>query len=543
MAENKSKQISILSKVASTQQRRLVVQNYCLIWLDSNIDKYSNDCQNTLEQLRSVVIDINIFTDVDQCVDFLTDIDDDKVFMIVSGTLIEYIISSIHEILSLNAIYIFGDKIAIDKEWIKQWPKIKSVHTQITSLCEALQQAAKQCDQNLVSISFIPTSHGTINQNLDHLEPSFMYTQIFKEILLEMNYDKQSINDFTTYCRNGDYGSLSNIKRFENEYCSTSAIWWYTYPAFIFSMLNRALRLMEADRIIKMGFFIRDLYYQIQELHHLQFHNHHGEPLTVYRGQGLSMRDFEKLMNTKDGLVSFNCFLSTSENREIADGFVETVLTDPNLIGIIFKMTIHLSVSSTPFAAIDEVSYFKTEQEVLFSMHTIFRIVDIVSIDNNNRLYQVELRLTADEDQELRTLAEYIRNETSASTEWERLSKLLVSIGQHEQAEKFFKMLLEQTSDEQKHGLLYNQLGYIREHQADYEKAIFYYNKSLEIRRKTDPPDYSALVTCYNNIGEVYRNLAEYSKALSFYEKAISIQESTVSLFPPSLPASPYHNI
>ncbi|CAF1442378.1 unnamed protein product [Rotaria sordida] len=209
-------------------------------------------------------------------------------------------------------------------------------------------------------------------------------------------------------------------------------------------------------------------------------------------------------MNTKCGLISFNCFLSTSENREVADEFADIALPDPNLIGIIFKMTIHPSVSSTPFAAINEVSYFKTEQEVLFSMHTIFRIVDTISIDNNNRLYQVELRLTADEDQELRTLGEYIRNETSASTGWERLSKLLVGIGQYEKAEEFFKVLLEQTSDEQKKGLLYNQLGFIREHQRDYEKAIFYYDKSLEIERKTHPPNYSGLVTCYNNIGEVY---------------------------------------
>lgn len=543
MVENNSKQITILSEVANIQQRRLMVQNYCLIWLDLNINKCKNNFQNILEQLRSIVSDINIFTDVDQCVDFLTDIDDQKVFMIISEISMECIIPNIHEILSLDSIYIFSDRKNIDEEWIKKWPKIKSTHPDITSICETLQQATKQCDQNLIPISFIPTNHGTINENLDQLEPLFMYTQIFKEILLEMDYNQQSINDFTAYCRNGDYGSLSNINKFQKEYCSTAAIWWYTYPAFIFSMLNRALRLMEADRIIKMGFFIRDLYYQIQELHHLQYHNHHGESLIVYRGQGLSKIDFEKLMNTKGGLISFNCFLSTSGNREIANGFVEIALTDPNLIGILFKMTVDTSVSSAPFATIDKVSYFKTEQEILFSMHTIFRIVDVVSINENNRLYQVELRLTADEDQELQILTAYLRNETSALTAWERLSKLLVSIGQYEKAEDFFKVLLEQTSIEKRKGLLYNQLGYIRERQCDYEKAIFYYEKSLEIKEKTHPPDYSALVICYNNIGEVYRNLEDYSKALSFYEKAISIQESSVSLFPPSLPASAYNNI
>ncbi|CAF3995647.1 unnamed protein product [Rotaria sordida] len=404
MAENNSKKILALSEIVNTQQRRLTVQNYCLVWLDPNIDKCKNEFPNIYEQLRNIVSDINIFTDVDQCVDFLTDIDHHKVFMIISGMLVECIMPNIHETLLLDSIYIFGDKKVMDQEWVKKWPKIKSIHTEITSICEALQQAAKQCDQNLIPLSFISNNQGTINENLDQLEPLFMYIQIFKEILLEMDYNQQSINDFIAYCRNGDYGSLSNISKFESEYCSTAAILWYTYPAFIFSMLNRALRLMEADRIIKMGFFVRDLHYQIQELYHLQYDNHHGELLIVYRGQGLSKIDFEKLVKTKGGLISFNFFLSTSENREIANGFAEIALTDPNLIGILFKMTIDTSVSSAPFAAIDNVSYFKNEQEILFSMHTIFRIVDIVSINGNNRLYQVELRLTADEDQELQIL-------------------------------------------------------------------------------------------------------------------------------------------
>jgi len=42
-------------------------------------------------------------------------------------------------------------------------------------------------------------------------------------------------------------------------------------------------------------------------------------------------------------------------------------------------------------------------------MHTIFRIDEITNIDNNSSLYQVELKLTADDGQQLRTLTERIR--------------------------------------------------------------------------------------------------------------------------------------
>jgi tetratricopeptide (TPR) repeat protein len=528
MTENNLKQTVILPEAASPQQRRRIIQNYLLIWLDPNINEFDNDCQYTLEQFRSIVNDINIFSDVNQCIDFLTDIDNANVFMIIPGILGEYLLPSIHEIFTLNAIYILCNNKVIHEEWIKQWPKIKSVHTDITSIYQVLQKDTKQCDQNSVSISFIPATNGVINQNLDQLEPSFMYTQILKEILLEIKYDQKSIKEFTTYCRNGNYGALNNINRFEHEYRSSLAIWWYTQPSFIFSMINRALRVMEADTIIKMGFFIRDLHFQIQELNRLQINGHYSKPLTVYRGQGLSTIDFEKLMNTKDGLLSFNNFLSTSNDNEVAVDYAESALTDPNLIGIVFKMTIDASVSSAPFAAINEVSYFKTEEEVLFSMHTIFRVGKINMIDNNDRLYQVELKLTNDEDQELRILTEHIRQETCGSTGWERLGKLLVSIGQYGKAEDFFKLLLEQASNEEKKGLFYNQLGHISDHLGNYDKAIFCFDKSLEIKQKTLPPYHPALAASYNNIGEVYRKMAEYSQALLFYEKAIEISENVV---------------
>jgi hypothetical protein len=49
-------------------------------------------------------------------------------------------------------------------------------------------------------------------------------------------------------------------------------------------MLNRALRTLEGDTIINMGFFIRDLHEQIQELYQKQIDAYRGEPFIVYRG-------------------------------------------------------------------------------------------------------------------------------------------------------------------------------------------------------------------------------------------------------------------
>ena len=80
-------------------------------------------------------------------------------------------------------------------------------------------------------------------------------------------------------------------------------------------MLNRALREMEANLIVNMGFFVRDLHEHIAKLHSEQYGAHHrSNSLIVYRGQGLSQIDFNQLRTNNGGLLAFNNFLSTSLN-------------------------------------------------------------------------------------------------------------------------------------------------------------------------------------------------------------------------------------
>jgi tetratricopeptide (TPR) repeat protein len=240
--------------------------------------------------------------------------------------------------------------------------------------------------------------------------------------------------------------------------------------------------------------------------------------------------------------MSFNNFLSTSEVREVSLVFAESASGKNDTVGILFEMTIDPLVSSAPFAAIGEVSYYNTEEEILFSMHTVFRIGKITKLDENNPLYQVELKLTADDDEQLHTLTKHIREETSDATGWRRSGQLLLKLNQVDKAEELYQILLEQTSDEREKALSYHQLGYVKDRQGDYEKAIGYYEQGLAIERKTLPPNHPALATSYINIGSVYDNMAEYSKALSFNEKALEIKQKTLPANHPGL-ATSYINI
>ncbi|CAF1351267.1 unnamed protein product [Adineta steineri] len=263
-----------------------------------------------------------------------------------------------------------------------------------------------------------------------------------------MEHGEQATREFITYCRRNNCVSARNIDRFEKEYHAQLAIWWYTFPSNIYSMLNYGLRTLNADIIITMGFFMSHLHQQIQQLFEEQASTYGSETFIVYRGQGFMKSDFKKLQKTKGGLMSFNNFLSTSKDKDMSLGFAQGALENEDMVGILFIISIDPCVNSVPFAFIKEVSYYKEEDEILFSMHTVFRVGAIKQIGNNNQLYQVELQLTSDDDQQLRLLTDRIREEASSSTGWLRLGKLLLKIGQFNKAEELYSVLLEQTSDE-----------------------------------------------------------------------------------------------
>jgi tetratricopeptide (TPR) repeat protein len=137
-------------------------------------------------------------------------------------------------------------------------------------------------------------------------------------------------------------------------------------------------------------------------------------------------------------------------------------------------MTIDPSISSTPFASITGVSYYEDrENEVLFSMHTVFRICDMKQMSENNRLYQVKLTLTSDNDPDLCALTNRIREETSPNSKgWHRLGQLLFKMGQSDKAQQVYEVLLEQAPSDREKADIYFHLGLAKDRQGKSKEAI-----------------------------------------------------------------------
>jgi hypothetical protein len=93
----------------TTPPRRCILQNHQLVWLNAHIDESNVFYQNDIIQLQTIVNSMDTFIDPDQCVNYLTDIAPEKVFMIVSKTISEEMIPLIYDISQLDAIYIFSE--------------------------------------------------------------------------------------------------------------------------------------------------------------------------------------------------------------------------------------------------------------------------------------------------------------------------------------------------------------------------------------------------------------------------------------------------
>ncbi|CAF4587702.1 unnamed protein product, partial [Rotaria socialis] len=510
---------------------RRIVQNFLLVWLDANIDERKEDFEKSLAKLRNIAVTVEPFTDADQCVDYLTSVDDQKIYLITSASLGQMTVPLIHDITQLDKIFVLCSNKDEHKVWENECSKV-----------------TQSCDHDAIPMSFISkrqiSEAASTEQNLDQLPPSYMYSVIFKDIILEIDHDdNKSMNTLVNFCRQQNIPE-KQINLLQSKYHEKSPIWWYSKSMFLHSMLNRALRLLDMETMIKLGFFIRRLHIQLEQLHQEQSSNFQ-QAFTVYRGQELSQQDFQNLCNSKGGLVSFNNFLSTSKEKEVAMNFVNDSPHDSTEnLSVIFIMAIdpsRISTSTTPFAMIAEQSAISSEQEMLFTMHTVFRVVEIKQMAENSRLWEVHLAITDDNDPQLSTLTSRIKQEINGEG-WDRMGKLMLKVGHFDQAEELYNELLKNASTDSDRANIYYMLGILKDQQGKYPEAAKFNKKSLEIDGKLLPEDDTSVASTYRNIGSVYKNMGEYSKALEYFKKTIKIQEKSLSPTDPAL-ATSYNDI
>ncbi|CAF1605105.1 unnamed protein product [Rotaria sp. Silwood1] len=271
--------------------------------------------------------------------------------------------------------------------------------TDIDALSERLRKDIEQYSYESLSINSISssdvnfTTHAT---NLNQQEAFFMYSILIRDILVDMKRKRNSIQEMITFFRQQNAGQFTTIDEFEKNYSPNKAIWWYTRDCFIYEVLNQAVRTLDIGTLYKMQPFIKDLHHQIKSS------CLSSTITTVYRGQAMRSEEFYKHKNNIGGLLSINNFLSTSTDKEVGLAFAFANMNRPCYEAILFEIEINQSAHHISVANIENFSYFQTENEVLFSMCSVFRIKSIIKMDNG--IWNFQVTLTGDEDKQLKAL-------------------------------------------------------------------------------------------------------------------------------------------
>ncbi|CAF1496348.1 unnamed protein product [Adineta steineri] len=505
-----------------------------IAWLNLTTNETNSDINNTINQLQHVAGSFKIFNDANECIDFITNVTDQEVSLIICNSRSETFISIIEDIPQLHSIYIFDYQQPQGQVWSHRYKKLRGVFTQPDSIIDALKQNISNQLNDLAPFSIVSN---TSSSNLDELDQSFMYTQLLKETILDIKHDDNAKKAFTDFCLTRLVENdlrLEPLQQFEKNYDNHSPIWWYTKEAFVYSILNKALRTQDTEMMIKMAFFLRDLHAEIKYKHS---QTSHTTNLTVYRGQGINTIDAEKLKNNKGGLFSFNSFLSTSTDQQVSLMFADSARENRDLIGILFRMTIDPSISSTPYVSVSDITQFNDEEEILFSMHTIFRIGEMTEIDD--RLWEVNLTLTSDTDPQLKCLTDYIRHEMMSVPGWFRMGLLMQKMGEFEKALDIFTMLLQTKldddfdTDELLRATINIRIGLMHEFTGIHANALDHFDKLLKLLQAVLPSDNPIFGVLFGGIAKVYLSTGIFIMSLSYLEKALQIMDTSL---PPTHP-------
>jgi tetratricopeptide (TPR) repeat protein len=542
-------------------------QRSVCVWLDNQPDR-SKDSLDTENDLRTIVNSFQYYNDLNRCLDFLINIENVKIIFITVDILAENIIPIIHSSEQIHSIYILH---SMQKQWAKDYKKIKGFYNNRKLMCQKIEEnLIRPKNKSNTGISFI-SSIDIHSNDLNRQDPSFMYFQLIKEILLNDHLneiEEETKRDMLNYCRRiyidrRSSDTLDILDEFEQNFIPELSVYWYTRECFLYKILNTALRTPQPDVLYKLRYFLRHLHQQI--LSQSKSQRRDQTSIIVYRGQSMSEEQIEKLKENVGGFLSFNNFLSTSLRRDVAFNFVWGSET-----GVLFEMFIDTTIEKFPFASIEHLSFQqgqRGESEILFSAGTVFRIVEI---DKRTDYYHVQLILSNDIDEQLAEYTKRTREQTHSPHSFLSLLKLMHELSQYTSVERFAEMLDDGTSlatnsailgpihhafgliylsrgqskealnsfrqslsihltvlpaDHPKLSPTYNNIGSVHLAQSDYETALTFHQLALNCETNSENPDLSAIVVYTNNIASIYNQEKKYNDALIYHKRALELQE------------------
>ncbi|CAF2156044.1 unnamed protein product [Rotaria magnacalcarata] len=529
------------STTSSTKKENY--ETFSLLWLDGQVNATE---ENKLAQrrLRSIINYLKLFENPQECRQYIKNCSEqDRIVLIISGRLSKELVPQIHELRQLSSVYIYCRRKKEYKTWAKQFPKIKRIVVQLDDLIQRIKEDQKDLAKTEEPISMnIYNSANNPDKSTTELNGNFIHNLLLIDVLVRMpsvETDKQKFVKFYKEEYSDNENMLRIIHEFDRDYKPRKALWWYTRDIFIFNVLNKALRLQNTERLLLFHFIIRDIYELIKE-------NQCRKPIKVYRYQRMSAEELRNLQRSIGQYISINSFFSTSSNRDIAMKFSALSTASNDLYRILYIIDADpRTVKSKPFADISTLSYFPSENEILFMIGCIFRLVSIRRDDTEN-IWIVKMDLAGDDNNDLKSLFYHLKKEYAGDdgeAGMQSFGNVLHYMGQYDQAEKIYSRLRERCpTDDTSYPHLCFSLAMLYKDRKDCSRSLKWLETALERKRRETPTDNIYIAGLYCCIGNIHLEKKDYKIAMKFYNQSGDYYKCENALDHPDV-SSLYHGI
>ncbi|CAF3345867.1 unnamed protein product [Rotaria sp. Silwood1] len=436
MATNKQQLTKTSSSKESVDQSiNSNFESFTCLWLDQNVNSTQDNLQ-TQKELRQVINHLRTFDKSDECEQYIRKITKEKVVLIVSGSLGRQLVPQVHDLRQFSACYVFCQDQKANEQWANKYHKLVAKISK--------DQISRSKVEDDVSISVITTG----SQSLQARNAIFMWFQLFIEVLLRMYHQSNDRKELLDICKKsytGNQQQMKIIEEFEKTYKGENAIWWYTRESCFYRMMNKALRVHDFDMLFAFRFFITDIAKQIKNKHEKFIRTCENRNIIhVYRGQIIGNEELELMENIIGEFLSMNSFLSTSRDRSTTLHFARFTPKADDSQQIIFEIDIEPRLQTKAFADISQISYHQNEDEVLITLGALFRI-EKVNEDKKERIWMVRVSLASEDDYHLKETFSYMKNTIGDDTDLDSLGRILLEMGEYQQARKCYRKMLDET--------------------------------------------------------------------------------------------------
>jgi hypothetical protein len=331
-----------------------------LIWYSTSANFHA-----IKESLLKISNYVHFVYSEDECLDFIKTVKSEKIFLILSSNICQDLLCKFNSFDVIDSIFIYSDSKEVTTN---ATTKIVGIYTCEFDLIESIRKTMRLCEKQQAAFSLYDQQEKN-TRNLTQESGSFLFFQLFKDVLLNMQRTPESKKEMIERCK--DYfhrntKELQNIDLFNKTYKSTEAVQWYTQNSFVYRLVNKALRTEDIEALYTFRFFIVDMCTNLCSKYNVL--KKQQQILKLYRGVILSAEEIQRLNDNVGKLMVHNGFLSTSRLRSVALDFAKKS-TKRKAEPVLFEIDFNLNNANKIVAAdVAEFSAFEDEQEILFDL-------------------------------------------------------------------------------------------------------------------------------------------------------------------------------